>query len=163
MGFFGTPNLSPCGNRFYETYWLQCIWQKSSIHTITHPGLMFLALVYTQVHGFFRNQTVALTSTDSVRPIDYSVSDSRVVFVPAPTPYSCSLLSHSHRSMEFCDSRVVFVQAPTPYSCSSLSHAHRFIGFFHNQTFTLAAKDSVRPIDYSVSDRRVVSTPSIST
>ncbi len=33
-----------------------------------------------------RNQTFALATTHSVRPFDYSVSDSRVVFTPAPTP-----------------------------------------------------------------------------
>ena len=31
------------------------------------------------------------------------------------------------------------------------------MGFVHNQTSTLPVVDSVRPIDYSVSDRRVVS------
>ena len=37
------------------------------------------------------------------------------------------------------------------------------MGFFRNQTFALAAADSVRPFDYSVSDSRVASTPSLST
>jgi hypothetical protein len=32
---------------------------------------------------FFRNQTFALATGDSARPIDYSVPDSRVVFAPA--------------------------------------------------------------------------------
>ena len=118
------------------------------------------------------------------RPIDYSVSDSRVEFAPAPTPCSRSSLSHAHRSMglfrnqtfalaaadsarpidySVSDIRVEFTPAPTPCSCSSLSDAHRSIGFFHNQTFDLAAADSERPIDYSVSDSRVASKSSSST
>ena len=36
------------------------------------------------------------------------------------------------------------------------------MGFFRNQTFALSAADFTRPIDYSVSDSRVVSTPSAS-
>ncbi len=36
--------------------------------------------------GFFHNQTFVLTVADSPRPMDYSVSDNRVDFAPAPTP-----------------------------------------------------------------------------
>jgi hypothetical protein len=81
--------------------------------------------------GFFRDQTFALAAADSARPIDYRLSDRRVVFTPEPTPSSCSSLSDEHMSM----------------------------GFFRNQTFALPSADSVRPIDYSVSDSRVSSTP----
>jgi hypothetical protein len=42
------------------------------------------------------------------------------------------------------------------------SDEQRFMGFFRNQTFALAA-DSARPIDDSVSDSRLTSTPSVST
>ena len=82
--------------------------------------------------GFFLNKTFTLAAADSVRPIDYSVSDIRVEFTPAPTPSSRSSFSHTHRSMVF----------------------------FQNQTFALAAADAARPIDYSVSDIRVEFTPS---
>ena len=43
----------------------------------------FLTLEYTQVHGVFSEPKVVLT-TDSSRPIDYSVSDSGVEFTPSP-------------------------------------------------------------------------------
>ena len=46
--------------------------------------------------------------------------------------------------------RVLSVKCSTPCSHSSLSHAHRSMGFFRNQTFTLAAADSPRPIDYTI-------------
>jgi hypothetical protein len=75
----------------------------------TGPWVFFTRVV-------FRNQTFALVSEDSVRPIDYSVSDNRVVFAPSPTQYSCSSLSHAHMSM----------------------------GFFHRQTLALVAADSDR-------------------
>ncbi len=77
--------------------------------------------------GFFR-QTFVLVVEDSVRPIDYSVSDSRVVFTPVTTPSSSSSLSDTHRSMDF----------------------------FRNQTFSLLVTDSARPFDDSVSDWRVL-------
>jgi hypothetical protein len=120
---------------------------------------------------FFVTKPFVLVVTDSVRPTDYSLSDSRVVFTPTPTPYSCSLLSHAHRSMVFfhnqtfalvvadstrpigyslSDSRVVFTQAPTLFSWFSFSHAHRSMSCFHNQTFTLTTADSTRPIDLGI-------------
>ena len=46
---------------------------------------------------------------------------------------------------------------------TSLSDTDRSMGFFHDQTFTLPSTDSVRPIDFSVSDSSVASTPSLST
>ena len=54
---------------------------------------------------------------------------------------------------------IAFTSAVTPCSRSSLSHPHRSMVFFCNQTFVLAAADSVRPIDYSVSDNRVEFAP----
>ena len=118
-----------------------------------------------------KDQTFPLPA-DSARPIDYSVSDNRVVFTPEPKPCSCSPLSHAHRFMGFfhnqtfalvthsarpidysvSDNRVVFTPSPKPCSCTQV-HC-----FFHNQTFALVAH-SVRPIDFSVSDTRVVFTP----
>ena len=168
-GFFSQPNLCPGDRRFSETYWLWCIWQKSSIHTRTHLMIMILTLAYTQVRGFFSQPNLALVE-DSTRPIDYSVSDIRVVFSPAPTPWSWSSLLHTHRSMGFfhnqtfalvvadsprpidysvSDIRVGFTPVPTPCSYYSLSLTHRSMGFFHNQTFVLVVADSSRPIDYS--------------
>ncbi len=35
--------------------------------------------------GFLHNQTFTLVTEDSVRPIDYSVSESRIEFAPTPT------------------------------------------------------------------------------
>jgi hypothetical protein len=52
--------------------------------------------------GICHNQTFALVASDSARPIQYSVSDIRVVFASGPTPCSCSSFSHAHRSMGFC-------------------------------------------------------------
>ena len=40
------------------------------------------------IKQIYLNQTFTLPSADSTRPIDYSVSDSKVVFAPAPTPSS---------------------------------------------------------------------------
>lgn len=48
----------------------------------TPCSLTLLVLVYTQVHGFFRNRNLVLV-TDSVRPID---SDSRATSTPSPLP-----------------------------------------------------------------------------
>ena len=58
---------------------------------------------------------------------------------------------------------ITFTSEPTPSSRSSLSYTHRSMGFFHNQTVDLPETDSVRPIDYSVSDTRETSTTSLST
>ncbi len=114
------------------------------------------------------NLNIMINTADSARPIDYSVSDSRVEFPPAPIPCSRSSLLHAHRSMGFfhnqtfvlpetdsprpidysvTENRVEFTPVPTPWSWPSLLHAHRSMVFFRNQTFALTAADSVRPID----------------
>jgi hypothetical protein len=77
---------------------------------------------------FFTNKPLSFRTsvvTDSPRPIDYVVSDNRVVFAPVPTPSSHSSFSRAHR---------------------------RSMGFFFNQTFTLVTTDSSRSVDYSVFD-----------
>ena len=130
--YFSQPNLCPCGSRFCEN------------------------------------------------SFDYSVSVRRVAFTPAPTPCSCSSLSHAHRFMFFfsqpnlfpCGSR----SCETSFDCSvsdSKQHLHQHPPhahaprsrmhtsswfFSHNQAFALVAH-SARPIDYSVSGRRVAFTP----
>ncbi len=92
--------------------------------------------------GFFHNQTLTLP-TDSARPTDYSVFDDRVVF---RNQTFALVSEDSVRPIDYSvsDNRVVFAPSPTPYSCSSLSHAHRSMGFFHRQTLALAAADSER-------------------
>ena len=99
-----------------KTFVSFCLWTKLSF---CFGGLITVSLFHTpwkvrklpSHQTFFCNQTFALVS-DSARPIDYSISDRRVVFTPVPTP--CSF--------------------------SSLAHAHRFMVFFHNQTFALATQ-----------------------
>ncbi len=59
--------------------------------------------------GFFHNQIYALTTTDSPRPIDNSVSDSRVVFTPGPTHV------HSPRSRIHTGPWVFFTTKPLVY------------------------------------------------
>ena len=72
---------------------------------VTNPILMILTIwgtiTSTQVHGFFLQPNFALPEGDPPRSIDYSVSDSRVEFVPVPTPRSWSSLSNTHRFMVF--------------------------------------------------------------
>ena len=91
--------------------------------------------------------------TDSARPIQYSTSDIIITFTPAPTLFSLSSFSYSHRSMGFCRNQtftfvadsvrsidysvsdiIVFTPAPTPHSCSSISHVHRFMSRIYHQS-----------------------------
>ena len=81
---FLQPNLCPCV-RFCETYWLQYIWQKSCIHTSTHPMLILLSRTCTQVHGFFSQPiSLRLQWEDSISSSFISSS-----FV-TPTPFTSS-------------------------------------------------------------------------
>ena len=54
-----------------------------------------ISFVSFEIRVSLIKKTLALVS-DSVRHIDYSVSDNRVEFAPAPTPSSYSSLSHPH-------------------------------------------------------------------
>jgi hypothetical protein len=78
-------------------------------------------------------------------------------------PHNPLLLYSYNKQLGVSDIRVASTPVPTPCSRPSLSPGHRSMGFFRHQTLSLAAADSTRPIDYSVSEIRVVSTPSIST
>jgi hypothetical protein len=126
------PSLGPQRDSLWQSYQ---VLRVSSIYICIYIYIyiyIYSSLSYAhRSMAFFHNQTLTLAVGDFPRPIDYSVSDSRVVFGPTPTPCSWSSFSHPHRSMVF----------------------------FRNQTSVLPVADSVRPIDYRVSDIRVSSTP----
>ena len=91
--------------------------------------------------GFFHNRNSR--ETDSVSLMTACVSDRITTFTPAPTPFSRSSLSDTHRFMVFFHNRntlvadsatptiysvvdgiVSFTPTPIPRSRSSLSHTH---------------------------------------
>ncbi len=79
---------------------------------------------------------------------------------PSDLEFSLSLHRHSYIYVFYLGLPFSINNKQTKLSVHTDSDSD---GGFRNQTFVLEVAESVRPIDYSVSDRRVASTPSIYT